>query len=211
MTPTSIVAYLVLFASVAFLFVFVALLLGRFLRPRAQTPEKQEIYECGEPTIGSGFVQFDLRFYVVALVFIIFEVEVAFLFPWAIVFGKANQLRSQPAVEARSDPAESLQPIIALTADAKKTLHDLGVRRPSLPSPSGGLDANARGVDQAADRLALAAMIDMGVFFVVLLVAFAYVWSRGDLDWVRACEFVARSQAADLKDVSTAVSSPSLR
>lgn len=208
MTPTSIVAYLVLFASVAFSFVFVALLLGRLLRPRAPTPEKQEVYECGEPTIGSGFVQFDLRFYVVALVFIIFEVEVAFLFPWAIVFGKANQLRGRPAVEARRDLPERRQPAVALTADAARTLHDLGVRQPSLPFPSGGLDANARGVDEAADRLALAAMIDMGVFFVVLLVAFAYVWSRGDLDWVRA---IARSSRGDWKDASTAVSTPSLR
>ena len=43
--------------------------------------EKLEVYECGEPTIGSSFVQFDLRFYVVALLFIIFDVEVAFFFP----------------------------------------------------------------------------------------------------------------------------------
>lgn len=200
MTPTSIVAYLVLFASVAFLFVFVALLLGRFLRPRAPTPQKQEIYECGEPTIGSGFVQFDLRFYVVALVFIIFEVEVAFLFPWAIVFGKANRLRSETTVQAAADPSA-----------ARATLKELGVRDAGLTLPSGGDPADTRALAGAADRLALAAMIDMGVFFAVLLVAFAYVWSRGDLDWVRACEFVARSPTADLQDVSTAVSTPSLR
>jgi len=200
MTPTSIVAYLVLFASVAFLFVFVALLLGRFLRPRAPSPQKQEIYECGEPTIGSGFVQFDLRFYVVALVFIIFEVEVAFLFPWAVVFGKANRLRSETAVQAAADPSA-----------ARATLKELGVRDAGLTLPSGGDPADTRALAGAADRLALAAMIDMGVFFAVLLVAFAYVWNRGDLDWVRACEFVARSPTAELQDVSTPVSSPSLR
>jgi len=92
MTATSIVAYLLLFASVGFLFVFAALLVGWLLRPRASVPERRDVYECGEPAVGSSFVQFDLRFYVVALVFIIFDVEVAFFFPWASVFGKANRL-----------------------------------------------------------------------------------------------------------------------
>ena len=67
-------------------------MLGRFLRPRSPNFEKLEVYECGEPTIGSSFVQFDLRFYVVALLFIIFDVEVAFFFPWANVFGKSTHL-----------------------------------------------------------------------------------------------------------------------
>ena len=74
------------------MFLFVNLLVGRFLRPNAPNAEKLEIYECGEPTIGSSFVQFDLRFYVVALLFIIFDVEVAFFFPWAAVFGKSHAL-----------------------------------------------------------------------------------------------------------------------
>src|SRR6186713_1321796 len=87
-----IVAYLALFASVGVVFLFVNLLVGRFLRPVNPHPEKLEIYECGEPTIGSSFVQFDLRFYVVALLFIIFDVEVAFFFPWAVVFGKSVHL-----------------------------------------------------------------------------------------------------------------------
>src|SRR6186713_1851958 len=87
-----IVAYLALFASVGVVFLFVNLLVGRFLRPVNPHPEKLEIYECGEPTIGSSFVQFDLRFYVVALLFIIFDVEVALFFPWAVVFGKAVHL-----------------------------------------------------------------------------------------------------------------------
>ena len=69
-----------------FLFLFVALLLGRFLRADKPTREKLEVYECGEPPVGSSYVQFDLRFYVVALVFIIFEVEIAFMFPVAAVY-----------------------------------------------------------------------------------------------------------------------------
>jgi NADH-quinone oxidoreductase subunit A len=73
-TPTSIVAYLALFAGIGFAFLFVNLLVGKLLRPDDPHPEKLEVYECGEPTIGSSFVQFDLRFYVVALLFIIFDV-----------------------------------------------------------------------------------------------------------------------------------------
>jgi len=99
MSPTSIVAYLVLFAAVGFLFLFVSLLLGRFLRPRVPSPLKSETYECGEPAIGSSFVQFDVRFYVVALVFLVFDVELAFFFPWATVFGKANVLRDRKAAQ----------------------------------------------------------------------------------------------------------------
>src|SRR5262245_55825939 len=91
-SPLTIVAYLALFAGACFAFLFITLLVGHFLRPKAPNPEKLQVYECGEPTIGSSFVQFDLRFYVVALLFIIFDVEVAMFFPWATVFGKATHL-----------------------------------------------------------------------------------------------------------------------
>jgi NADH-quinone oxidoreductase subunit A len=65
------------------------LLLGKFLRPNRPGGLKDEIYECGEPTQGSAWVQFDLRFYVVALVFVVFDVEIALLFPWAVVYQDA--------------------------------------------------------------------------------------------------------------------------
>ena len=96
-TPTAIAAYVALFALTGFLFLFANLVLGWLVRPRLPNVEKLEVYECGEPTIGSSFVQFDLRFYVVALLFIIFDVEVAFFFPWAAVFGKATQLAARAA------------------------------------------------------------------------------------------------------------------
>ena len=101
-TPTAIVAYLALFAGIAAVFLFVNLLVGRFVRPKLPNQEKLEVYECGEPVIGSSFVQFDLRFYVVALLFIIFDVEIAFFFPWATVFGKTVALTSpnMPVVTA---------------------------------------------------------------------------------------------------------------
>src|SRR4051812_9330775 len=87
-----IVAYMALFALTGIAFLFVNLLVGKLLRPHDPHPEKIEIYECGEPTIGSSFVQFDLRFYVVALLFIIFDVEIAFFFPWSALFGKSANL-----------------------------------------------------------------------------------------------------------------------
>jgi NADH-quinone oxidoreductase subunit A len=67
--------------------VFGALLFGHFLRPRVPHPDKAVAYECGEPSFGTSWVQFDLRFYVVALVFLVFDVEVALFYPWAVVYG----------------------------------------------------------------------------------------------------------------------------
>src|SRR6266705_402723 len=86
--------YLLVFLAVAVFFLFFHLMLGKIVRPARPDAEKLTIYECGEPTIGSSWIQFDLRFYVVALLFVIFDVEVAFFFPWAVVFGKVNTLAS---------------------------------------------------------------------------------------------------------------------
>ena len=121
-----IVAYLALFAAVGILFLFVNLLLGRFLRASNPQPEKLEVYECGEPTIGSSFVQFDLRFYVVALLFIIFDVEVAFFFPWATVFGKSMHLADERLAVVESEPPQ-------LTRQAKLLYRELGVVNPVAP------------------------------------------------------------------------------
>src|SRR6188472_2596544 len=101
-SPTTIAAYVALFALTGFLFLFANLVLGWLVRPRLPNTEKLEVYECGEPTIGSSFVQFDLRFYVVALLFIIFDVEVAFFFPWATVFGKVTELAGGPPAAVAS-------------------------------------------------------------------------------------------------------------
>lgn len=68
-----------------------ALIAGRFLRPSLPNPEKSVAYECGEPAIGTSWVQFDLRFYVVALVFLVFDVEIALFYPWAVVYGSGNR------------------------------------------------------------------------------------------------------------------------
>ncbi len=75
-----------IFLGMGLAFVLAGLLAGKLVRPKMDTPDKSAIYECGEPTIGSGWVQFDLRFYIVALFYLVFDVEVALIYPWAIVF-----------------------------------------------------------------------------------------------------------------------------
>lgn len=79
-----------IFAAVSVAFVLGGLIFGKILRPARPNQAKSDIYECGEPTIGSGWVQFDLRFYVVALVYVIFDVEIALLYPWSRVFKDAT-------------------------------------------------------------------------------------------------------------------------
>ena len=81
-----------LFLVVGAAFVFANLVVGSVARPKLPNPDKLAVYECGEPTIGSGWVQFDLRFYIVALVYLIFDVEVALFYPWAVVYGDAEAL-----------------------------------------------------------------------------------------------------------------------
>ena len=110
------------FLAVAVAFLVVNLLVWKVLRPSRFSEEKLTTYECGENPVGSAWIQFNIRFYVFALIFIIFDVEAVFLLPWAVVF---RQL---------------------------------------------GLLAFAEGL----------------VFIAILVVALAYVWSKGDLEWVRA-------------------------
>lgn len=165
---TNLVGHFLVFTVVAIGGLIVPLLVGRLLRPKLPTAEKDSIYECGEPTIGSSYVQFDLRFYVVALLFIVFDVEVAFFFPWAMVYGTATQL---------ADPGISESGREALSA--------------LMIGPDGGIISA-----EAAKTVAWTGFYDILIFFSVLLVGFAYVWKRGDLDWVRAVAEKARQAAA---------------
>jgi NADH-quinone oxidoreductase subunit A len=79
-------ANVLVFTALGLGFVGVNLLIGKLLRPSNPQTRKLSTYECGEPATGSAGVNFNIRFYLVALVFIIFEVEIAFLFPVAVVF-----------------------------------------------------------------------------------------------------------------------------
>jgi NADH-quinone oxidoreductase subunit A len=103
-------------------FIFGSLTIGRILRPHRPTPEKLTTYECGEEAIGSAWIQFNVRFYIIALIFLIFDVEIAVLFPWAVVFKK----------------------------------------------------------------LGLLAFAEILLFVGILVVGFAYVWVKGDLEWLRS-------------------------
>jgi NADH-quinone oxidoreductase subunit A len=69
-------------------FVFLPMLVGRLTGAHKPTPEKLTEYECGFPAFEDSRSQFDVRFYLVAILFIIFDLEAAFLFPWAVSLGK---------------------------------------------------------------------------------------------------------------------------
>ncbi len=108
-----------LFFIIATIFVAGGLVVARLIRPHRSYSDKLSTYECGEEPIGIPWVQYNIRFYIVALIFLIFEVEIVFLFPWAIVF----------------------------------------------------------------KNLGMFAFIEMIIFLVILLVGYAYVWRKGDLEW----------------------------
>ena len=109
------------FIVVALGFLVVNLIAWKVLRPSRFSEEKLTTYECGENPTGSAWIQFNIRFYVFALIFIIFDVEAVFLLPWAVVFRELGML----------------------------------------------------------------AFLEGLVFIGILVVALAYVWRKGDLEWVR--------------------------
>ena len=269
---SDLVLHILLITLAGTALVMTPLLIGRLVRPSNPTPEKDAIYECGEPTIGSSYIQFDLRFYTVALLFIIFDVEVAFFFPWATLYGGTMQLAdnqldapSRVAVSQQllsiEDAAVTPEKVATATANVKgeydklvtsaafegsvrKTLtaelqdseeiaaqvmavlKKANVKEPSeeqiaeqkaglvekelrrgnsLPNALEearfdaqiALIAKDLGVTEDnlgqswiapkdARNLGLLALADILVFFGVLLVGFAYVWKRGDLEWVRS-------------------------
>jgi NADH-quinone oxidoreductase subunit A len=74
------------FVILAIIFVAGGLITSALLRPKNPNVFKLASYECGEDTIGGAWVKFNIRYYVVALIFILFDVEILFLFPWALVF-----------------------------------------------------------------------------------------------------------------------------
>jgi NADH-quinone oxidoreductase subunit A len=224
--PT-LLAYALLFTAIGAVFIFSHLMIGKLVRPRRPDAEKLTVYECGEPTIGSAWVQFDLRFYVVALLFVIFDVEMAFFFPWAVVFGKTNELaKSSITAEQREQTALVLDPdlrarLVALDAQIAKRDDDIAAKKQELAKLNDQIDKLANNDPErptlldkrdtiknaeilqleqlprrraeiiskyqaGASRYTWVAFLDILVFFAVLLVGFAYLWRRGDLNWVRS-------------------------
>lgn len=202
----NLAVYMLLFTVVGVGFILVHLIAGKIIRPNKPGAEKGTIYECGEPTIGSAWVQFDLRFYVVALLFVIFDVEVAFFFPWAEVFGRANDVAAlQKPTDAAgyrdySRKVLALAPAHFSTGAAIRPAYERLARMDDsefdqlkderdLVDQEWGTGANEPRVDSPAAQakvLAWTAFLDILVFFGVLLVGFAYLWRRGDLAWVRS-------------------------
>ncbi len=123
-----------LFSSVGFFFVFINVAVGSLIRPKRPTTEGLEVYECGEEVVGETWIKFDIRYYTVALVYVVFAVEIAFLFPWAIVLEDAF---------------------------------------------------NGTGVAEGSG-VGLFALVEGVLFITVLFLGLAYVWAKGDLDWVLA-------------------------
>ena len=116
------------------------LVLQYLLSPRHnKSGEKLASYECGEVPEGSAWVKFNVRFYIIALIFIISDVEVVFLFPWAAVYQQF--------------------------------------------------------IEQGDGLLVL---IEVLLFNLILLVGFAYVWVKGDLDWVKMKLKYAHGRYSDL-------------
>ncbi len=120
-------ATVLIFVLVGFAFAGLALGIAKLLRPSNPSPAKMTTYECGELPRGSSWIRFNVRFYLIALFFIVFDVEVIFLYPWAVVF-------------------KSLYPVPELGA---------------------------------------LVFWEMVIFLAILTVGLAYVWAKGDLDWVK--------------------------
>src|SRR5437870_5145376 len=156
----TLVFFMSVFLVISIVFLFIHLMMGKMIRPARPDADKLTIYECGEPTIGSAWVQFDLRYYVIALLFVIFDVEVAFFFPWAVVFGKANELARadlDPKSNRRIDLSRQLQPPLPPVNDDPRQRSPLGVasRQPITAAE--------------ASNFAWVAFLDIVVFFGVLL------------------------------------------
>ena len=124
--------HVLVFAAVGLVFVFANLVIASVVRPRRKSDVGLETYECGEEAIGDAWITFDIRYYTVALVYVIFAVEIAFLFPWALVMRDA--------------------------------LRDTGAA--------------------AGTGIGMFVLIEGFVFIFILLLGLAYVWAKGDLDWV---------------------------
>lgn len=129
-----------LFLVGGIMFVVGGMFASRLLRPDRPNPEKNSTYECGEDPVGNARIQLNSRFYVAALIFLIFDVEVVFLFPWATVFADVGLIAQAP-------------------------------------------------------QWGWFALVEIFVFAAILLLGLAYVWAKGDLDWIKPKPIVPVSPA----------------
>ena len=85
-------SYCLLFLAAGVVFVLASFVTSWVLRPHKPTKEKVSPYECGEFTTGTSFLQYNVRYYVFALLFVVFDVEAVFLLPWAVIFRESGIL-----------------------------------------------------------------------------------------------------------------------
>lgn len=78
------------FLIIGVAFVLMNLFISKLIRPADPLDEKLQPYECGEESSGTGFVRFNPRFYIIGLVFLIFDIETVFIFPWAVILKGAG-------------------------------------------------------------------------------------------------------------------------
>ena len=83
---------IIIFLFLALILSFAFIVLNFLFSPKNPDPEKLSAYECGFEAFGDSRMEFDVRFYLVAILFIIFDLEIAFLFPWAISLGEIGSL-----------------------------------------------------------------------------------------------------------------------
>ena len=113
-------AVLAAFVVAAFGLLLVPVIASKWLSPKKPNPIKNSVYECGHETVGETWVQFKVQYYIYALIFVIFDVETVFLYPWAAAY----------------------------------------------------------------NQLGLFALVEMGIFLVILLAGLLYAWRKGALEWV---------------------------
>ncbi|WP_423225901.1 NADH-quinone oxidoreductase subunit A [Candidatus Amarolinea aalborgensis] len=83
-------AFVGILSAVGIGFPIVGLLVAWLLRPKKPNPIKKSTYECGVETMGDTWVQFKAQYYLFALIFVIFDIEAVFLFPWAVAYGRLD-------------------------------------------------------------------------------------------------------------------------
>jgi NADH:ubiquinone oxidoreductase subunit 3 (subunit A) len=79
-------AFIGVFFAIAWVFPSLPIIIAALLGPRKPNPIKQSTYECGVETVGDTWVQFKVQYYIYGLIFLVFDVEMIFLFPWAVAY-----------------------------------------------------------------------------------------------------------------------------
>ncbi len=97
-TYLSAFSEVLLFLVIGVVFIVVMFLVSRIIRPSRPNSEKLSSYESGEEAIGSAWTQFNIQFYIIALIFLLFEVEIVFLFPWSTVFANKEMIEGTHGV-----------------------------------------------------------------------------------------------------------------